>query len=319
MKSKKKFLSLLVFAPLLVGCGNKVQAPKFADYGKKMASYEAFKTAVEAELAKTSLKKAAKIGSYEVEEKKATNVDAYDSGSRKTERDKKVISETVKHFETTYKTRYSAEDLILSSERKDTESETSSDANGSSTSGGSSTSKTQFQEGKINKKKHILYVDITNKKYQSVKEVGSDEKPATLFDGQAKDIGLNYVMGDMNYFNTMYTTEFGDEMKAKCSFYKNGKIYTAEIKYEVKQSSENSDYKCNYNCTVQVDLTEGNFSSKFFEEEIAVDTYKKSCYSGTAKGDVVTETKLTSNEVSLKMKKVSGKAVDISKFALISL
>ena len=321
MKSKKKFLSLLVFAPLLVGCGNKVEAPKFAEYGKQMASFDAFKTELLAKLEKTSIKKSAKLGSYELKSKESYAGNPGDeghTGSSKTERDNKVISQDEKFTTASRTYRYSVDDLALAAETQSETKNVVSNANESSTTTSSSKSKQQFQVGKINKKDHILYVDVTNKKYQSVKELGS-KKAADEVDKEAKDIAYNSLTEQMTRFITFYLTDWGSEMKSKCKFYKNDKIYTAEIKYEVKQTFEKEDYKCVYNYTVQVDLTEGNFSSKSFEEEITTNSYKASDGTTIAKGDVVTNTELASTETTLKSKKQSVKAVDVSKFTLVSM
>ena len=63
MKNSKKILTLLVFVPLLAGCGNKVSKPKFAKFSNEVKTFAKFDEQLQKALKKTSLFKTAKVGS----------------------------------------------------------------------------------------------------------------------------------------------------------------------------------------------------------------------------------------------------------------
>lgn len=298
MKSKKKFLSLLVFAPLLVGCGNNVKKPKFAEYHNEVKTYEKFVEEMLKVRNKSSLFKEEKIGSLEM---KAKSGYLY---TREVNRGKEVIDKNKETSTSKGTGQYDAVNLIYKQDSISETEDVTEDSSGKDFNKDSYSRKFQFQ---TKDSKNGVTINLDSKEYELTSYSGY--KPAEYFDGFAKEMFAGSIGSYMSEVLSHYSAEDKDDFK----FYKDGNIFTVVETFEEKQEYEKSKYASKVSFTVQVDVTEGKWSTKYYTEYESTRTYKENEYA-RAKGDVVVAKEYESAEISVVSKKVSLKNLNLSKF-----
>ena len=311
---KTKFLSLLVLAPLMTGCGNNVKAPKFADYGKKI-SYEKFIEALTKYQTESSLYKTAKIDSFEYT-LKTVSLETYVI----TRGDTKVEDDST-YSETKGKGGYSKENLVIDGEftSKTTLLEKSNEGKYSGEE--TTTSSSSVQSAKVGKGSYIVLVNNKEKTYAPQSVIDKDHKEADLMDANAKStaISLGAPVESVIMIYEMYKY-FGVDV-SKSAFYQNGKVYTIDFKakYEEDQKVAEEVIYTNteeMNWTVQIDTTEGNWAVKYFMESTETREVKKT-YSQFVEGDKYVSKTVGSYEVIMKTKEHKAKAVKLDKYAAL--
>lgn len=299
MNSKKKFLSLLVFAPLLVGCGSNVSKPKFAKFSNEVKTFDKFVDELQKAQVKTSLFKEAKVGSLELKGDHAYK------DSRESKRDGKVISLNIDYKTDKGVSKFDAESLIYLQKYEVTDTRENKDGYGIDTTKYVDKYNTQIQ---VKDSKNVATVNFDKKEY-TISPLGG-VKAATYFDQYAKIIFGGSLVADMQNILGHYSEAKKDNFK----FYKDGDIFTVVEKREDKRKYETSTEVETYEHTVQVEITEGKWSSKSYYCYELTETYKQNYYSA-AKGDVVTEKEEDSSTCVVQSKKVGLKNLNLEKYS----
>jgi hypothetical protein len=299
MNSKKKFLSLLVFAPLLVGCGNNVSKPKFAKFSNEVKTFDKFVEELTKAREKTSIFKEAKVGSLELKGEHA-HKDLHEA-----KRDGKVISSSSDCQTDKGTSKFDAESLVYVQKFEVSDTRENKDGYGTDVTKTVDKYNLQIQ---VKDSKNVASINLDKKEY-SVAPLG-EVKAATFFDSQAKIMFGGSLVSDMQNILGHYSEAKKDNFK----FYKDGDIFTVVEKREDKKEYEVSTEVETYEHTVQVEIVEGKWSTKSYYCSTITATYKQNYYTA-AKGDVVTEKEEDSSTCVVQSKKVGLKNLDLGKYS----
>lgn len=310
MKKNTKFLSFLLFAPLLTGCGNGVKAPKFAKFGDEVKFDEFYKN-INAAFDKSVMfneKKA--IGSLEMQSE-------YDELTETaTKRDKKTIDSYSDLSQEKVERQYDAENNLMKNKKEEFHSEGGENPEGSTLEEDTEIQTVTYQVGKYEKKDYILAVQHEIKQYAPAALVAG--KASSMFDSIVKESVIAGLQKCISEIEMQYSGE-DEKGKKDYKFYQNGNIYTIDMTWEEESESKDSEVyaknKDTLKWTVQIDMTEGKWSGS---EYLVGNTEKEFVLNKGqfAKGDVYYETYTRKNVFSAKSKKVSLKAEDLSKYTL---
>jgi len=315
---KTKFLSLLVLAPLMTGCGNNVKAPEFAAYGKKI-SYDAFSAALLKFKSETVLYKDAKskIGSFEYK------ILSQSLSTEEKTRGKEKLIDNSTFTETKGNGGYCKENLVMKGETSSKTVESTKNKDGSSSSEASSTGSSFIQPAKIGKKSYAVVVDTKAKTYIPQSVIDKDHKDADVMDGIAKDVvkSLDSLSTGFIFVYEMY--KFMGEDLSVFSFHQNNKIFTCEMKETAEDETKVDDKvmyktKSEFKWTIQIDTTEGKWSTKSYQESVETEEVKNN-YNSRVAGDKKVEKSISSYEASATLKAFNAKAVDVSKYQALGV
>jgi hypothetical protein len=308
---KTKFLSLLVFAPLLVGCGsNTVKAPKFAKYGSSVKYDKFFKDFGDKfNKAKFSDEKA-KLGSFVA----STGESGYDE--QVITRGKKESSRSSNFAGFKLKYSFDSESLVSKSELKQTMEEKEKSKTVDNSSLIEYETPTLMQVSSIEGKKHLVYVTPNTKEYQDMGEVTKDDPADEYFNEMNKmqiAMNINDALEEVYY---SYESA-SDEGKKEYKFYENGNIFTAEWAHEEKLTEPGFKGTSSQQWTVQVDMTEGKWSAISYKEFV-VEGDAEVTDGDYIKGDHFKETTLTLVEAKAQLKSVKVAAQDLKDYKLVA-
>ena len=300
MKNSKKILTLLVFMPLLVGCGNKVSKPKFSKFSNEVKTYEKFEEEIQKALKKTSLFKTAKVGSLVF-----TGDHAY-KDVFEAKREKKVVKTQTEYDSSKGVIKYDAANLIYNQNMEQKSESEYIDKGGAETSSSKETTNSQIQ---VKDSKNLAMVFPDKKEYR-VESLGG-QKAADYFDNQVKFMFAISYYGNMEQILGMYE----EETKSLFKFYKDGDIFTVVYSREKEDSSDETyNFEEKYEYTVQVEIKEGKWSSKAYSLFESTKTYKVNYYT-MAKGDVQTEKEEEASTVVIEAKKLNLKKISLDKYS----
>ena len=306
---KTKFLSLLVLAPLMTGCGNSVKAPKFSNKGEEIKKAE-FQTALDKALAKASFANAGKkLGSGEYK----TSF-AYNETNEKI-RGKKTLRKNVDFEKRSVDHLYDPGKLVDRFVTEYEQSRTSEDKTGKSVDEQSLKYENSYQFTKVGKKQYLIQVMKEAKEY--IPLVETDKKTCLeAFDAGAKDYA-NGLFDDIHNMIDEYNAKKGKALK-DYKFYKNENVFTIVFETEETDEFKSADtviYKTTTKRseTIQVDTTEGKWSTKSYRH-VEEDREFKENYYALAKGDVVHIVEDYATEASFELKEVKTEQFDISDF-----
>lgn len=310
MKKTTKFLSFLLFAPLLTGCGNGVKAPKFVDYGKEVKA-ATFITNITKAFSDVRFNKAAKIPSYEANSTYALH------GNEDLIRNNKVIRNDQESYSRTIKYQYDSSELVLNLKNKDASKQTHKENSHKLEDVQKDNYEEQLQAGKYNKKDYLLSLDIKFKEYRPYLPLDG-YKLADLFDGEAKSTAIEIIEESISGIESAYY-DATDEEKKNYKFYQNGEIYSIEYKSsQTKEVKGDRKTRTNTLWKVQLDFTEGKWSGKEYSlEEVEIEYLKKQ--EDFAKGDITKATYEKASENTIILKDVKLKNEDVSKYKLIPI
>ena len=308
---KTKIISLLVFAPLLVGCGSKIEKPKFAKYGDEVKGDKFFKDFIKKHEAASFSKKAKFEGlvykglmsEFEMSETKRNN---------------KVIEssaaiESMKfdmQIDIDHAILYQATSMGMDSEK----------VKGSIKEALSGEEKlvTQQQVSSIKGEKYIVELDVLNKVYERGEKAPKTSEIQTSLDTMAKNYSGDSLVEALQIVYMSYETA-SDKEKKNYKFYENKEVFTAEVSLEKTQKDKT--YKATYTTTqiAQVDMSEGKWSSKVYWEQAATFEYLKDCYDEDynfrKKGDVVVGKAGMTQDITATRKSLNLKVIDLSDYA----
>lgn len=299
MKNSKKILTLLVFVPLLAGCGNKVSKPKFAKFSNEVKTFAKFDEQLQKALKKTSLFKTAKVGSL---------VFTGDYGYKdvlETKREEKAIKTQTEYISNKGTVKFDAANLIYN-QNMDRKSEAEYiDKGGAETSSSKETTNYQIQ---VKDSKNLATIFPERKEYQ-VQSLGG-QKAADYMDAQVKFMFALSFYADMGQILGMYE----EETKSRFKFYKDGDIFTVVYSREAKDTDETYKYEDKYDFTVQLEIKEGKWSSKSYSLFESTKTYKVNYYS-LAKGDAQIEKEEEASTRVVEAKKLNLKKINLDKYS----
>ena len=304
MKNKTRCLSLLLFVPLLAGCGNKVSEPKFARYGDEVKA-SAFEKAFTKKLEAASFSKKAKIGSMELVSK--TGEAQYTERTR--DGKKFSTSESTLSIDTTMK--YDADNLIVLNETEYVAGGTTENPGQTVDGEMKISSKTQMQQAKVKKQNYFVEADAVEEVYEPLMAVSKKDDLVTTLDAQAKAYAS---AGALQMMSVIMGYESAPEEEQKhYKFYQNGDIFTIEQKSEDTEKEAEFTAKRESRETMQCDFTEGKWSLKGYSEAVTTTTFKKD--SGSYyKGEVLVEKQIAALELRTTKKSVKLEALDLSKY-----
>ena len=308
---KTKFLSLLVFAPLLVGCGSStVKAPKFAKFGSSVKYDKFFKDFGDKfNKAKFSDEKA-KLGSLVANTKQS----GYEE--RVVTRQKKEASKISNYSGFELKYSYDSESLVSKSELKQTIEEKEKSKTVDSSSLIEFETPTLLQVASIEGKKHVVYVTPNTKEYSAEIEVAKDSDAADYFNEMNKlqiATNVNELLEEVYYSYEAAT----DDGKKEFKFYENGDIFTAEWAHEEKLTEPGFKGTSSQKWTTQVDMTDGKWSAVSYKEFVVEGDAEKTD-GDYIKGDHFKETTLTLVEAKAQLKSVKVAAQDLKDYKLVA-
>lgn len=306
---KTKFLSLLVLAPLMTGCGTNVKAPKFAKKGDEV-KYADFVNNLDKLLEKASFKKEKKLGQSEFKMKNAYN-DTYEKI-----RGKKTIVKSVDYQVTEEDHKYDPNKIVDRYVFKGEIVQTLEEPVGKSVDKSTMQHEDANQYHKIGEKEYLVHVEGDKKQYTNVAEISKSDLVG-MFDFQAK----NYAEGIFDdVFDLLGDYEAAPEKEQKnYKFYRNGNIFTIELEVETTEEHKVDD-KVDYvtvtkgNVTAQVDVTEGKWSSKTYMHSVSDREFKINV-GEFAKGDISRETNDSAFERIFEVKEVKVEPFDLKDFA----
>lgn len=306
---KLTILPLFLVAPLLVGCGTNVKAPKFAKAGEEV-SCEKFGTDLLEKKEAAAFSKEDKIGSLVWKNKSASKRTIKDVRA-----DKLVVKDSVNYNELNVTMQYDASNYLIQ---------------GSQKAKSSTVEKTQYEDEKTeqnanvnmfiqeyakNDKKYAIYGNKESKELHGAAELGESLTIADYVDGNMKNMlaqqGTTVVSIVVQY------ETLTDEEKAKYKFYENGNIFTVEYKSEKEDEHKDGEdvviYKTktsNYS-KIQLDLTDGAWKLKMYQEDTIETEYVKDDedYDHLA-GEKIVDKRLSMADGEAKYKSVKLKAVD---------
>ena len=313
MKKTTKFLSLLLFAPLLTGCGNGVKAPKFAKYGDEVKFDKFYKNLNAAFEKSTLLSEKKTLGSVEMKGEYAEF-----EGSKIT-RDKKTYSNVGDLYDVNYSSKVDPENCVYESKNVLLQTSEAESAAGKTSEVFKQELNTTYQVATIKKHKWFVVVQHERKEYSPAESLdGVKEKE--YFDALGKGAVLTGLEECVSSIETQYGME-DDEGKKDYKFYQNGDIFTVEMNWEEEQKLEDGDGKyatqkstCKW--IVQLDMTEGKWSGKEFMDSKSVTEHTRAI-GQFVKGDILEESYIRKQEFSAQAKKFSLKAQDLSKYKYI--
>ena len=313
MKKTTKFLSFLLFAPLLTGCGNGVKAPKFAKYGDEV-KFDKFYENLNAAFNKSTLLSEKKtLGSVQMKGEYAEL-----EGSKIT-RAKKTYSETSALDQTKYESKVDVDNSIYELKSEHVETQVSKKAAGETSKESDSVMSVTYQVATINKQKWLVGAVHETKEYGK-EELIEGVKEKTFFDNIGKGAILLGLQECISSIEMQYDGET-EEGKKDYKFYQNGNIYTVEMNWQEEHENKEDDVvyskeKSTCKWIVQLDLSEGKWSGKEYLDSKTVTEYKKA-YGQFVEGDVLEETGVRKQEFSSQTKKLNLKAQDLSKYKYI--
>ena len=303
MKNKTRCLSLLLFVPLLAGCGNKLSEPKFAKFGDEVKA-DKFQDEIEKKLKDASFSKKAKLGSLECTQKTGQ------SAEKERTRDGKQYSKSENSSVMDVSMKYDSEQLSVLSETEMVMSSKSEGPGSHEESEFKVTAKVQMQHSKVKKENWFVSVDLEENVYEGVQKIEKKDL-ATMLDGQAKGMVSQTVvlMKDalLGYDGA------SKEEKKNFKFYQNGSIFTMEYKTEDSENEKEYSVKYNERNTVQLDLTQGKWSFKSYTEVVETTEFKKD-FDEFYKGEVYNDKTVAVTELSFAKKNVKVNPLDLSKY-----
>ena len=308
---KTKFLSLLVFAPLLVGCGgNSVKEPKFAKYGNEVKAAKFFEDfSKKMNKAKFEDDKA-KLGSM------VASVIEAGSNEEQVTRNKKEVSNYKQFQKSELKYSYDSESLVSKSEQSSVSSHEEKNAVGQSSEATAYSATSFMQVSKVQKKDNLVYASVEAKQYYSVFEVSKENPVKDYFESQNKgqiESAINEVAAE-GYF--AYTTSDEKEQK-KFKFYENGDIFTFEWNDEGKLDRTGFDGTETGKWIGQIDLTEGKWSAKKYKEFVTEADVKDNV-DPYVKGDHLKIVNKSLYEAKAELKSVKVAAQELKGFDFVS-
>jgi hypothetical protein len=313
MKKTTKFLSFLLFAPLLTGCGNGVKAPKFAKYGDEV-KFEKFYENLNAAFKKaTFLSETKTLGSVQMKGEYA------ELEGGKITRGKKTYSETSALTQTRYENKVDVDHSVYEMKVDYVEASSSKDASGETSNESETVMTMTYQVATISKQKWLVGAVHETKEYGK-EELLEGVKEQTFFDNVGKGATLLGLQECISSIEMQYDGET-EEGKKDYKFYQNGNVYTVEMNWQEEQENKEDDVvyskeKSTCKWIVQLDMTEGKWSGKEYLDSKTVTEYKKA-YGQYVEGDVLEETGIIKQEFSAQTKKLNLKPQDLSKYKYI--
>lgn len=306
---KTKFLSLLLFAPLLASCGGKVKAPKFLDKGKEIKKAD-FVVALNKVFDKASFNDTTKkLGQGEF--KYETTVRDFNE----TLRGKKSLSKFTELEKTAEDHKYDPKQLVDRYTFRYEDKVVKEDAAGKDVSNAKTKADCAYQYAKVGKKEYIVTVSGNEKAY--VKEYEASKADIeTGFDFSAKSYA-NSAFEEVYNMIDEYDAKEGEALK-DYKFYKNGNVFTIEQNTEITvehKEDEKVDYVTVSKITqiAQIDATEGKWASKFYYHEESDREFKLNAGQFAA-GDVYHSEYDIVYEVSYEVKEVKVEKFDLKDF-----
>ena len=310
---KLNFLPLLLVAPLLVGCGSGVKAPKFADKGEEVAGDKFAADFLEVS-SQAAFAKEDALGSLVLKSK------AKYSNEEKLVRESKAI-ETLKETENdTSELKYDAANLLVQGVSKGSGKGTQTTITGKGSGSTKSSSHVYIQEFTKGENKYVVMGEEEGKTINAIAPVTELTPTNKIIDGYMKE-GIATQGWYVTEAVTLYAAADETE-KANYHFYENGKIFTVVYKQVVEaKEHKNGDDQVDYvtssdiSYTAQLDLTDGAWRQKYYREEITKTEYKiEGTYSGNFRfvGDAFEKKVLRSEDVAADYKDVKLKAADFS-------
>ena len=309
---KTKFLSLLVFAPLLASCGaGKFDEPKFAKYGDEVKA-EKFGKAFDDILKKSSLNKKAKLGSLFMSKR-----DVYYSSSDVVRNKKSIKGGSMGQAEVS-EISYDSKNVIAKNVETDEYVQKEYALSGEEVAETSMKSTNQQQVSKVKGKSSLVSIDEDTKTYSVIYEVDKDNVPANDFDAQFK----SYLSGQIesSYVTFALSYEAADAKEKKnYKFYQNGNVFTMEFQDSQEVEEENYKGSSSEKWTIQLDLTEGKWNLKSLYVHEAEVEVTKDYYQGSnkfIKGDILKEKEMSIEDAKAEQKDIKLNALDLANYDL---
>jgi hypothetical protein len=310
---KLNFLPLLLVAPLLVGCGNGVKAPKFANKGEEVST-DKFGDDLEAAATEAAFAKADPLGSLVYSSKQGSQSET------KFIREKKTISTLKSTYTLSTESKYDSANLLFQEDTKTTSKASMSDAHGKGTESGKTSTHIDMQEFTKGEKKYVVMAEKEYKEIGTSYEVTELSPAKQIFDSHVKNIlssQASHIMAAMANYATS-----DEEEKKNYKFYENGKIFTIEYNKVVENlEHKNGDDAVDYvessttKYTAQIDLTDGAWKQKYYYELSSKVEYKIAGeYEDEYRlvGDIKETKKSMAEDVKADSKDVTLKAADLS-------
>lgn len=300
MKNSKRILTLLVFMPLLAGCGNNVSKPKFAKFSNEVKTYEKFNEELQKALKKTSLFKTAKLGSIVFSGDNAYK-DVFEI-----KREEKAVHTQTEYNSSKATVKYDAANLIYNQNLEQKLDAEYIDKSGAETYSSKEITNYQVQ---VKDSKNLATVFPDKKEYQ-VESFGG-QKAADYFDNLVKPMFAYSYYSNMGQILGMYE----EGTKSCFKFYNDGDIFTVVYSRETKDSSDETyKYESKYEYTVQLEIKEGKWSSKSYSLFESTKTYKVNSYA-MAKGDVQIEKEEEASTRFIEAKEPNLKNISLDKYS----
>ena len=309
----KKFLSLLLFLPLVTGCGVNVKAPKFADYGKEI-KVDKFTENFEKKFQKSIFGKN-KLDSLEFSRKHS-----YEESWEQIRNDKKYGYDIEKGVDT-YKFSYDAKNLIAKTEQKTVEEINEKRKDYEEDYALEDKINMLMQLEKINKTLFLVQIDKDAKQYEPYLSIPDEKQKKLICDSLILDL-MGYLYLD-EFYDLLDDYDDGSSEEKKCyTFYQNENIFTIEYEYEGEYTDKDADEKViyveetHYKKISQLEIGEKEWKMRFSSEWSYDTEYSQSAY-GYAEGDKSAEKGVVYTEFEGKLKDVSLKKEDLSKYTAL--
>ena len=309
---KLTFLPLFLVAPLLVGCGNNVKAPKFAKVGDEVAGDKFIADLTEKSSA-SAISKEDKLGSLVIK----SVVKSVDE-AKLTRADKTVVSQSTTYEEQKTDAKYDAANLLVAGKTSAKATLNKKTLYGTEKTNGTTKGNTFIQQFEKDGKKYAVMGNKEAKELNKMVEFTELLPADKYFDTMMKAmIGENgeHIMDACADWSMA-----DEEGKKNFKFYENGNIFTVEYKRvieneEHKNGEDKVDKVTNatYSYKAQIDLTDGAWKAMYYSEAEEKVEYKLNSGSNL-EGEVKVTKGKSSEEVEVNSKDVKLKAVDVSKY-----